>query len=70
MKALSRWYRERVEWYRQREQQITHIKIPYIVRLLGLRKDTPTTFAELTPEELKRAKSMKAREGRVDKLNK
>ena len=31
-------------------------------------KDTPTTVAELTPEELKRAKSMKARTGRVDKL--
>ena len=29
-------------------------------------KDTPTTFAELTPEELKRAKSMKARTGRVE----
>ena len=29
-------------------------------------KDTPTTFTELTPEELKRAKSMKAREGRVE----
>ena len=31
-------------------------------------KDTPTTFAELTPAEIERAKAEKARTGRVKKF--
>jgi hypothetical protein len=35
---------------------------------IRITKDTPTTFAELTPAEIERAKAEKARTGRVKKF--
>ena len=64
--GLTRWYMEK--WSSDKGTQgYTHKNSVYrpTVRVT---KDTPATFAELTPEELKRAKAMKARTGRVDKF--
>ena len=35
---------------------------------IRITRDTPTTFAELTPQEIERAKTEKARTGRVKKI--
>ena len=66
--GLSRWYRERLK----NDEGTTGYSCRNSVYRPTVRitKDSPTTFAELTPEELKRAKSMKARTGRVDKSKK
>ena len=64
--GIARWTRER--WESDKGTQgYTHKNSVYrpTVRVT---KDTPATFAELTPEELKRAKAMKARTGREDKF--
>ena len=66
--GLSRWYRER--WMSDKGTTNYPHKNSVYRPTVRITKDTPTTFAELTPEELKRAKSMKAREGRVDKFKK
>ena len=66
--GLSRWYRER--WESDKGTANYPHKNSVFRPTVRITKDTPTTFAELTPEELKRARSMKARKGRVDKFKK
>jgi hypothetical protein len=38
------------------------------ISTIRITKDTPATFSELTPEELKRAKTEKYEKGRVGKF--
>ena len=66
--GIARWMRER--WESDKGTTNYPHKNSVYRPTVRVSKDTPTTFAELTPEELKRAKAMKARTGRVDKLKK
>ena len=66
--GISRWFRE--AWMSDKGTTNYPHKNSVYRPTVRITKDTPTTFAKLTPEELKRAKSMKARKGRVDKFKK
>ena len=66
--GLSRWFRE--AWRSDKGTTNYPHKNSVYRPTVRITKDTPATFAELKPDELKRAKSMKAREGRVDKFKK
>ena len=65
--GISRWIREK--WVNQRGEVGYKHKSDVYRPTVRVTEDTPTTFSELTPEELKRAKSEKARTGRVKKFN-
>ena len=65
---LNRWFLEK--WTNQRGE-VGYDKRSDIYRpTIRITKDTPTTFAELTPAEIERAKAEKARTGRVKKFKK
>ena len=66
--GIARWMRERWESDKG-TTNYPHMNSVYRPTV-RVSKDTPATFTELTPEELKRAKAMKARTGRVDKFKK
>ena len=65
---LNRWFLEK--WSSDKGTTNYPHKNSVYRPTVRITKDTPATFAELTPEELKRAKSMKVREGKVDKFKK
>ena len=65
--GISRWFRE--AWMSDKGTTNYPHKNSVYRPTVRITKDTPATFAELTPEEL-RAKSMKAREGKVDRFKK
>ena len=64
--GIARWLREK--WMNQRGE-VGYDKMSDIYRpTIRITKDTPTTFAELTPAEIEREKAEKARTGRVKKI--
>ena len=65
---LNRWFLE--EWTNQRGEVGYDKKSDIYRPTIRITKDTPTTFAELTPAEIERAKAEKARTGRVKKFKK
>jgi hypothetical protein len=66
--GLSRWYRE--VWESDKGTKNYPHKNSVYRPTIRITKDTPTTFAELTPAEIERAKNEKARTGRVKKFKK
>ena len=66
--GLSRWYRE--VWESDKGTKNYPHKNSVYRPTIRITKDTPTTFSELTPAEIERAKAEKARTGRVKKLKK
>ena len=64
--GISRWIREK--WSNQRGEVGYDKKSDIYRSTIRITKDTPTTFAELTPAEIERAKAEKARTGRVKKF--
>lgn len=63
---LARWYRER--WLNQRNEVGYKYKSDVYRPTIRISKDTPTTFSELTPQEIAKAKREKARTGRVKRF--
>ena len=64
--GISRWFREK--WMSNKgTTNYPHNNSVYRPTI-RITKDTPTTFAELTPAEIERAKKEKARTGRVKKI--
>ena len=66
--GLSRWYRE--VWESDKGTKNYPHKHSVYRPTIRITKDTPTTFAEVTPAEIERAKNEKARTGRVKKFKK
>ena len=62
-KGLNRWLSE--IWLNQRGEPIYKFKSDIFRPTVRVTKDTPTTFAELTTEEIAKARREKARTGRV-----
>ena len=65
---LNRWFLEK--WTNQRGEVGYDKKSDIYRPTIRITKDTPTTFSELTPAEIERAKAEKARTGRVKKFRK
>lgn len=65
-KGLGRWYAEK--WKNQRGGVGYKTKSDVYRPTKRITKDTPTTFKELSDEEIKKARSKKYRKGRVDKF--
>ena len=63
---LNRWFLEK--WKSDKGTTNYPHKNSVYRPTVRVTEDTPTTFSELTPEELKRAKNEKARTGRVKKF--
>ena len=63
---LNRWFLEK--WKSDKGTTNYPHKNSVYRPTVRITEDTPTTFSELTPEELKRAKNEKARTGRVKKF--
>ena len=64
--GLSRWFKE--AWATQRGDTIYTHKNDIFRPNIKVNKHTPTTFAELSKEEIQRAQREKARTGRVKKF--
>ena len=64
--GISRWIREK--WSNQRGEVGYDKKSDIYRPTIRITKDTPTTFAELTPAEIERAKAEKAKHGRVKRF--
>ena len=64
--GISRWFRER--WTSDKGTTNYPCKNSVYRPTIRITKDTPATFSELTPEELKRAKNEKYEKGRVKKF--
>ena len=67
-KGLNRWFKE--EWENQRGETGYNKKSDVYRPTKRVNKDTPTTFKELSKEQIEKAKKEKARTGRVGKFNK
>ena len=67
-KGIARWFRE--GWKNQRGevgyQQVGDVYRP----TRRITEDTPTTWSELTPQQIKAAKKEKAKTGRVKRFDK
>ena len=66
--GLRRWFREK--WTNQRGQTGYTKKSDVYRPTVRVSKDTPTTFKELSPKQIKRARREKAKSGRVKRFNK
>jgi len=66
--GITKWLREK--WMNQRGEVGYKYNSDIYRPTVRITKDTPTTFAELTPAEIERAKAEKARTGRVKKSKK
>ena len=66
--GISRWFRE--AWMSDKGTTNYPHKNSVYRPTVRITTDTPATFAELTPEELKRAKQEKAKYGRVKTFQK
>ena len=64
--GISRWMRER--WLSDKGTTNYPFKNSVYRPTIRITKDTPPTFSELTPEEIKRAKKEKYETGRVKKF--
>ena len=64
--GLPLWFASK--WLNQRGEVGYKYKSDVYRPTVKVSSKTPTTFSELTPEELKRAKNEKARTGRVKKF--
>ena len=65
-KCISRWIREK--WMSNKGTTNYPHNNSIYRPTIRITKDTPTTFAELTPAEIERAKAEKARTGRVKRF--
>ena len=66
--GLPLWFASK--WLNQRGEVGYKYKSDVYRPTIRITKDTPTTFAELTPAEIERAKAEKGRTGRVKKFKK
>ena len=67
-KGLSKWHKE--TWLNQRGE-VGYKNASDIYRpTIRVNKDTPTTFKELTKEQIKKAQAEKAKHGRIKKFDK
>ena len=66
--GLNRWFNEK--WTNQRGETGYKNKSDVYRPTVKVNKDTPTTFKELTKEQIEKAKKEKARTGRVKKFDK
>ena len=66
--GLKRWFLEK--WKNQRGEVGYKYKNDIYRPTVKITKDTPTTFKELTPQEVEKAKREKYLEGRVSKFKK
>ena len=67
-KGLSRWFKE--EWKNQRGGEGYKLKSDVYRPTKRINEKTPTTFKELTKEQIERARREKARTGSVKKFDK
>ena len=67
-KGLQRWFRE--TWLNSRGEVGYKHKNDVYRPTVRVNKDTPTTFKELTKEQIKKAQAEKAKTGRVKKFDK
>ena len=63
--GLNRWFNEK--WTNQRGETGYKNKSDVYRPTVKVNKDTPTTFKELTQEQIEKAKTDKARTGKVEK---
>ena len=66
--GLSRWYLEK--WKNERGETGYKFKNDVYRPTVRVTKDTPTTFKELTPQEIQRARKEKYLKGRVKEFKK
>ena len=66
--GLNRWFKE--NWKSQRGEVGYKYKSDVYRPTVKVNKDTPTTFKELTKEQIEKARKEKARKGRVSKFDK
>jgi len=66
--GLNRWYREK--WSNSRGEVGYKNKNDVYRPTVRVNKDTPTTFKELTKEQIKKAQAEKAKHGRIKKFDK
>ena len=66
--GLGRWFRE--SWKSQRGTEGYKTKSDVYRPTVRITKDTPTTFKELTKEQIEKARREKAKTGRVSKFDK
>jgi hypothetical protein len=64
--GLTRWFAE--EWTNQRKETGYKYKSDVYRPTKRITKDTPKTWAELTPTQVKRARSIKAKKKRIIKF--
>ena len=67
-KGLAKWHKE--TWLNQRGEVGYKNKSDVYRPTVRVTKDTPTTFKELTKEQIEKAKVEKAKTGRVKKFDK
>ena len=67
-KGLQRWHKE--TWLNQRGAEGYRNKSDVYRPTVRVNKNTPTTFTELTKEQIKKAQTEKAKHGRVKKFDK
>ena len=67
-KGLGKWFDEK--WKNQRGEVGYKNKSDVYRPTVRVNKDTPTTFKELTKEQIKKAQTEKAKTGRVKKFDK
>ena len=66
--GLNRWFNEK--WTNQRGETGYKNKSDVYRPTVKVNKDTPTTFKELTKEQIEKAKKEKVRTGKVKKFDK
>ena len=66
--GLNRWFKEK--WVNSRGEVGYKNKNDVYRPTVRVSKDTPTTFKELTKEQIKKAQAEKAKHGRVKKFDK
>ena len=66
-KGLGKWYREK--WVNTRGETGYKYKNDIYRPTVRVNKDTPTTHKELSAEQIKKARAIKAKKGRVKKFD-
>ena len=66
--GLNRWFKEK--WVNSRGEVGYKNKSDVYRPTVRVNKDTPTTFKELTKEQIKKAQAEKAKHGRIKKFDK
>ena len=66
--GLNRWFKEK--WVNSRGEVGYKNKNDVYRPTVRVNKDTPTTFKELTKEQIKKAQAEKAKHGRIKKFDK